>query len=276
MGYLSSTHVDTQHHSTYLTVSYRSPPDITRMIQNGKLPNPLSVANPDQSWSYGLWFVFFFWKTMEHNGRYHEKTLKKHIIKHPRRKTEGPARQSLVALALTRKSLPAEWQSGPLKNELCDAMWCFDMLCVEMRSKAFQPEFTNHAQYTKKSNKIEKWHGIATSYSLISSYLTRSPCPTTPPPKSLLAMTPSTLGYRQTGSASLALKSVRLFSDISLAISPVDMGLTWSTKHHTSSPTCLCEVASLPCSRFSKGFGLTRSVKQDLNSIQPLRAALGR
>jgi hypothetical protein len=39
-------------------------------------------------------------------------------------------------------------------------------------------------------------------------------------------MTPATLGYRQTGSASLALKSVRLFSDISLAISPVDMGLT--------------------------------------------------
>ena len=98
----------------------------------------------------------------------------------------------------------------------------------------------------------------------------------TPPPKSLLGMTPATLGYRQTGSASLALKSVRLFSDISLAISPVDMGLTWSTTHHTSSPTCLCEVASLPCSRFSKGFGLTRSVKQDLNSIQPPRAALGR
>ena len=144
MGYLSSTHVDTQHHSTYLTVSYRSPSDITRMIQDGKLPNPLSVANPDQSWSYGLWFVFFFWKTMEDIIKKH-----KNIIKRPRRKTEGPERQSLVALALTRKSLPAEWQSGPLKNELCDAMWCFDMLCVEMRSKAFQPEFTKHAQHTK-------------------------------------------------------------------------------------------------------------------------------
>ena len=57
------------------------------------------------------------WKTMEDIIKKH-----KNIIKHPRRKTEGPERQSLVALALTRKSLHAEWQSGPLKNELCDAM----------------------------------------------------------------------------------------------------------------------------------------------------------
>jgi len=39
-------------------------------------------------------------------------------------------------------------------------------------------------------------------------------------------MTLATLGYRQTGSASLALKSVRLFSDISLAISPVDIAIS--------------------------------------------------
>ena len=159
------------------------------------------------------------------------------------------------------------------------ALWCYVMLWYALYRDAFQ-SFPTRVYETctvyKKSNKIEKWHSIATSYSLISPYLTRSPCPTTPPPKSLLSITPSTLGYRQTGSACLALKSVRLWSDISLAISPVDMGLTWSTKHHTSSPICLCQVASLPCSRFSKGFGLTRSVKQDLNSIQPPRAALGR
>ena len=256
--------VDTCRHPTSLNIPYRILPFSTRYHQNDPEWEAAKPAVCCQSWSILILRSMVRVLFLENNG------------KHPRRKTEGPERQSLVALALTRKSLPAEWQSGPLKNELCDAMWCFDTLCVEMRSKAFQPEFTKHAQYTKKSNKIEKWHGIATSYSLISPYLTRSPCPTTPPPKSLLGMTPSTLGYRQTGSASLALKSVRLFSDISLAISPVDMGLTWSTKHHTSSPTCLCEVASLPCSRFSKGFGLTRSVKQDLNSIQPPRAALGR
>lgn len=86
MGYLSSTHVDTIRHPTslnipyriipYLSVLHQIPPDISKMIQNGKLPNPLSVANPDQSWSYGLWFVFFFWKTMENNGRYHRTTMK--------------------------------------------------------------------------------------------------------------------------------------------------------------------------------------------------------
>ena len=75
------------------------------------------LINPDPTVYGSRSFSGKQWKTMEDIIKKH-----KNIIKRPRRKTEGPERQSLVALALTRKSLPAEWQSGPLKNELCDAM----------------------------------------------------------------------------------------------------------------------------------------------------------
>ena len=139
--------VDTCRHPTSLNIPYRILPFSTRYHQNDPEWEAAKPAVCCQSWSILILRSMVRVLFLENNG------------KHPRRKTEGPERQSLVALALTRKSLPAEWQSGPLKNELCDAMWCFDTLCVEMRSKAFQPEFTKHAQYTK--NQIKSKNDIA-------------------------------------------------------------------------------------------------------------------
>ena len=195
-----STPFHTQHHSTYLTVSYRIWAFSTRFHQISAKWSRMGscqtrcllpiLINPDPTVYGSCSFSGKQWKTMEDIIEQQWKTLKnnekhKNIIKHHKDthvekpwKTEGPERQSLVALALTLKtSLPAEWQSGLLKNELCDAMWCFDMLCVEMRAKAVQPEFTKHIKTCTVyclSTKIEKWHGIIWHRNILLTDLTIS------------------------------------------------------------------------------------------------------
>lgn len=140
--------VDAWHHSTYLTVSYRSPPDITRMIRMGSCQTRCQLPiliNPDPT-VYG---------SCSFSGKQCKQwkiSVKKHtnIIKKSTSKNRRPWTAVLGGSSCSDSEVVSPCWMAIRAVEEC-ALWCYVMLWYALYRDAFQsfPEFTRHAQYTK-------------------------------------------------------------------------------------------------------------------------------